>query len=463
MRGNRSCLLRDRTLMFGAIHSEIGEQYDKELISRCNERTFVRLYIVRESRNVETHMKRREVFAGSTAAVLAGMTPWPLNAQTNEHPNLLGYLRTNWSRDLFSFGTYSYLARGSGRRHHRQLAKPIANKVYLAGEASNPNRNSSVHAALESGRLVAATLLKGSAEKIGIIGAGIAGLSAAQILDAAGRDVDVIEARDRIGGRVNTDTSLGFAADLGATWLHGSDGNPLTEVTDQVGMRKAYSDEFWVVRANGRALNDDEVPGWVEEVSNYDNRAGASREAMNEWGYIFTSDYSGEEVLFPDGYGQIFDAFQGGYTLSLNSVVTSIDYAGQKVVVSTEENSQTFDAVIVTVPLGVLKSGTISFAPALPEAYQTAIGVLGYGTLDKIYLQFEDVFWDKEPHNIITPFNGFDRGYFNNWVNLYPTMGKPVLLCFNGGPAALALSSEPDAVVINNARKTILTAYGLPI
>ena len=209
-------------------------------------------------------MERRDLMAGSAAAVLAGLTPWTSRAQSAGPPNLLGYLRTNWSRDPFSYGTYSHLAQGSGRRHHRQLAQPITEKVYFAGEASNPERNSSVHAALESGRLVAASLLGNAAQKIGIIGAGIAGLSAAHALDAAGRDVEVIEARDRIGGRVNTDTSLGFAADLGASWLHGSEGNPLTELIDQLGMRRAISDESWIVRANGRSLNDDEIPaGWT--------------------------------------------------------------------------------------------------------------------------------------------------------------------------------------------------------
>ena len=116
--------------------------------------------------------------------------------------------------------------------------------------------------------------------------------------------------------------------------------------------------------------------------------------------------------------------------------------------------------MIVTVPLGVLKAGSIAFTPSLPGRTQRAIDVLGYGTLDKIYLQFDEVFWDEEPHNIITPFNGFEPGYFNSWVNLYPTMGTPVLLCFNGGPAALTLSSKPDEAVIKNAQKTILTAYG---
>ena len=225
-------------------------------------------------------------------------------------------------------------------------------------------------------------------------------------------------------------------------------------------MRKAISDVSWVVRANGRALNEDEVPSWVDEIASYNNRAGVSRDSMNEWGYVFTSDYGGEEILFPDGYGQILDAFREDYGLNLNTVVTSIDYSGSSVTVTSETETQAFDAVIVTVPLGVLKAGSIAFTPSLPGRTQRAIDVLGYGTLDKIYLQFDEVFWDEEPHNIITPFNGFEPGYFNSWVNLYPTMGKPVLLCFNGGPAALTLSSKPDEAVIKNAQKTILTAYG---
>ena len=167
-------------------------------------------------------MDRRELVTLSAATVLSGLIPWTSNAQQLDQPNLLGYLRTNWSRDPFSYGTYSHLARGSSRKHHRQLCKPIAEKVYLAGEASNPDRNSSVHAALESGRLVAATIMESSSQRIGIIGAGIAGLSAAQLLHNAGRDVEVIEARDRIGGAlipINHLDSLQISGRVGFTDL----------------------------------------------------------------------------------------------------------------------------------------------------------------------------------------------------------------------------------------------------
>ena len=61
-----------------------------------------------------------------------------------------------------------------------------------------------------------------------VIGAGVAGLSAARELSAAGRDVLVLEARDRIGGRTWTVDLAGAPADLGASWIHGPHENPLT-------------------------------------------------------------------------------------------------------------------------------------------------------------------------------------------------------------------------------------------
>ena len=209
-------------------------------------------------------------------------------------------------------------------------------------------------------------------------------------------------------------------------------------------MRKVNFDTSWIARRAGHEIPQAELPDWLNDIASYDNTAGTSRSSINEWGYWFTDDYGGEEILFPDGYDRIFDAFRGGYQLTLNQIVTGIDYSGKQARVLTRKDEHVFDAVIVTVPLGVLKAGTLTFNPDLPQSVQNAIKRLGYGTLDKIYMQFDTVFWDQEPHNILTPDNGLEPGFFNSWVNLYPVTGKPVLLCFNGGPAALALASEND-------------------
>ena len=112
-------------------------------------------------------MKRRDMLAGTGTTVLSGLLPWTATAQSSQEPKLIGFMRTNWSRDPFSFGTYSHIAKGSQRKDHRRLAEPVADKVYFAGEAANPDRNSSVHAALESGRLVASQIAASGHKRIG--------------------------------------------------------------------------------------------------------------------------------------------------------------------------------------------------------------------------------------------------------------------------------------------------------
>ncbi|CAI7653045.1 unnamed protein product, partial [Penicillium discolor] len=69
-----------------------------------------------------------------------------------------------------------------------------------------------------------------------VVGAGVAGLTAARLLRDAGRTVVVLEARDRIGGRVHTDRSDG-TLDLGASWIHGIDGSSVAAAAEAFGMR----------------------------------------------------------------------------------------------------------------------------------------------------------------------------------------------------------------------------------
>ena len=78
----------------------------------------------------------------------------------------------------------------------------------------------------------------GEPRRVVVIGAGLAGLAAANALVSSGIEVVVVEARDRIGGRTHT-ASLGEATvDLGAMWIHNPKGNPLTELAGRIGARR---------------------------------------------------------------------------------------------------------------------------------------------------------------------------------------------------------------------------------
>ena len=81
---------------------------------------------------------------------------------------------------------------------------------------------------------------KSSGERVLVIGAGIAGLGAARQLLAAGHEVVVLEGRDRIGGRIWTSERwAGAPMDLGASWIHGIEDNPITALADQFGVKRA--------------------------------------------------------------------------------------------------------------------------------------------------------------------------------------------------------------------------------
>ena len=82
-----------------------------------------------------------------------------------------------------------------------------------------------------------------------MIGAGVSGLEAATRLAARGADVTVLEARDRVGGRIRTDTSWGTPVELGATWIHGVTGNPMVPVTRDAGLSLSAADYSFDTRS----------------------------------------------------------------------------------------------------------------------------------------------------------------------------------------------------------------------
>ena len=103
-----------------------------------------------------------------------------------------------------------------------------------------------------------------------------------------------------------------------------------------------------------------------------------------------------------------------------------------------------FEAVIVTVPLGVLKSGSLTFAPALPDWKQGAIDRLGMGLLSKVCLRFDQPFWDPTAFRLL---HDAVPGRFNQFVNLMPSTGFPVLVAFHGGSDADALERLSDGEI----------------
>ncbi|MET1415644.1 FAD-dependent oxidoreductase [Roseibium sp. HPY-6] len=372
-----------------------------------------------------------------------------------------GYIRTNWSRDPYSLGSYSYVAKGAQRRHHAVLGEPFRDRLFFAGEATHPNYNSSVHAAYESGIIAAEAVFETDANTVGIVGAGASGLTAATALVGEGYDVTVLEARDRIGGRIWTDNSLGTPFDLGASWIHGADGNPLTDLAGSLGLEMKATSKNYIVRGgDGRRIDDADVPEWLENVVSVQHTAGADMNEINSLAYWRDSDYGGDEVILPGGYDQLLNAVPDNIDIRLGHVVTNVVVEENSVQLQDQTGQHhSFDAMILTTSLGVLKNGAIAFSPPLPREKVDAIVKLGMGTLDKVYLRYDEVFWDADVTWIATPENGLPQGQFNQWFNLVPYTGQPVIMALNGAQPALDLSELPDAEIVKRAQQTLELAY----
>lgn len=327
-----------------------------------------------------------------------------------------------------------------------------------------------------------------------VIGAGMAGLVAARLLHDAGFAVTVLEARSRLGGRVWTDQRLGVPVDLGGSWIHGADHNPLSDWCRTLGIDLAITsdderywyegsvmvgrNEVWRRAWRGRLLAalaltgaatlhrwrrrlggqprhsladvvnpilrsrllptlDRRVLSWI--VSTAEGVQGAPAEYIDieDW---FPGEAHGVNVVPVGGYKQLIDDAAHGVAIRLNTPVARIVYGDTGVHVVTAAERIPADAVVVTVPLGILQSGKLQFDPPLPTAKQAAIQRIGYGgegVLSKIIMRFPRRFWpDDKQWFISLPSEPAQRGRFGSWLNLERIVGQPVLMAFANGHAA---------------------------
>ncbi len=347
-----------------------------------------------------------------------------------------------------------------------------------------------------------ASSTRGEGLTVIVVGAGVAGLTSARDLQNAGAQVIVLEARDRIGGRTTTIVREGFALDLGASWIHGVDGNPVTDLAAEVGADLIATDVesaigFDAATPNGlvddaalaragarldaaveagydadrdqpvRLVVDAAVRGASADearlirflaASAIENEYAGSIDQLSAWWFDEAGGFGGGDAMIAGGYGQLPAMLADELDVRLTTVVTGITWSDDGVVVQTASDSVEADAVIVTVPLGVLQSGAISVEPALPEAHQAAIAGLGMGVLNKVFLQFDEIFWDDTVDWIgIVPPDSLDP--WVDWVTVGRAEDVPVLLGFAAGDLGRRVDVMSDEQVVASALATLRTAY----
>ncbi|WP_315107537.1 NAD(P)/FAD-dependent oxidoreductase [uncultured Microbacterium sp.] len=344
-----------------------------------------------------------------------------------------------------------------------------------------------------------------------IMGAGVAGLTAARLLQDAGRTVVVLEARDRIGGRVHTDRTDGIV-DLGASWIHGVDGSPVAAAAEAFGMRTV---EFTVGGfqvdsrpiayhgPDGRPLSAEETRAFAADVHAVDavlpDIIAASRptasyrdvtdEALSRQGWsaertqrvreylehraeeqygawiedlaahgLDDDAIEGDEVVFPDGYGVLPERLAEGLDIRLEHLVTRVDWSDDGVWVRTSHGDFSGDTTVITVPVGVLQAGTMEIVPPLPPVNAEALGRLRMNAFEKVFLRFPTRFWEDGVYALRQ--QGPEARWWHSWYDLTALHDEPLLLTFAAGPAAAATRDWSDAEVQASIMAQLRRLYG---
>lgn len=339
-----------------------------------------------------------------------------------------------------------------------------------------------------------------------VVGAGVAGLAAARLLVEAGVPVRVLEARDRIGGRIETERRQGVTLDLGASWIHGYAGNPLTALAREArattratsyssavryvapalaanGLRAPdtgrWSALVRVSRRHSWSLEGDESvaaalrrelpPAGRSVTERADLAFHLNATLVTEWG-ADARDLSsrhaddgrefgtyGEDLLFPDGYDRVVAHLARDLSIDTGVTVAEIDWSGDPVELRTGAGTVRASAAVVTVPVEVLRQGAVRFTPDLPGPAATALHAIRTGVLSKTFLHFPEPFWPREVdwHEYLGPV----PGRWSQWLSL-PGAGAAVLVGFHGGDAARAIEAAAPRAVAAQAMRTLRRMFG---
>ena len=207
-----------------------------------------------------------------------------------------------------------------------------------------------------------------------VIGAGVAGLSAARDLTDAGKNVTVIEARDRIGGRMWTQTgTLSAPVELGAQFIHGRNASTWELVRRQGLQTHTHGNTFSRTRVGGP---------WKRKNLKFPNNF---------------------QVI--GGYNQILAPLAHNLSIQLNTVAQRVEHSPGHVVVHAEQEGRrvTYQAraAVVALPVAVLNADAVEFSPALPDEKVEAFGAVPHVAISKALMEFDrPVFPDDADHVI---------------------------------------------------------------
>ncbi|XP_022094556.1 polyamine oxidase-like [Acanthaster planci] len=352
-----------------------------------------------------------------------------------------------------------------------------------------------------------------------ILGAGASGLQAARTLHDAGLDdFIIIEAADRIGGRVHSTQFAGVTVNLGALWA-APENSPTDQIVKKLDLSRHMSnyDSLTIRNTTGddvtdeadanyerlekginklqelqmKMLKDDNIPDMSQRsalrIGGWQQPQSAIDKAIEWFGFDFEygeppevsstkeavvalGDETIDYITDDRGFGQIFDEVAGFLKTPeyinhtrLNQKVVSIDHTDDLSVVVTCEDGTRYvgEYVLITFSIGVLQNDLIQFIPPLPEWKDVEIKKFHMAAYTNIYVSFPSKFWDDTEWIL---YASERRGYYPLFLNyqaegLYPS-GTPMMLITVAGDESRRVEAQPLAKTKHEIQEVLRNMYG---
>ena len=332
-----------------------------------------------------------------------------------------------------------------------------------------------------------------TAPEVIVIGAGGAGLTAAKELMKSGVSALVLEARDRIGGRAFTDTSLGVPWDRGCSWLHSPNVNPWVNYARQNDFELVPDATARHIYEGSRRMGDRETAGYravTERMARELDDAAPPRPRhsrcgmpsrrrrspipgtrwrrpdLTGWEGIEPANYSvldsagyvedGDDLMIPRGYGALLAHYAKDVDVRLNAPVSRIRWNATGVSAETKGGAVSARVAIVALPSTVVADGAVIFAPNLPVEVLQAHHDLPLGLLDKIALKFKRNVFPSER----TEFLQLRRADGRSLSFLTRHWDSNVGVAFAGGRYARELEGAGEAGAIEQALSELASMLG---
>src|SRR6516165_9855249 len=327
---------------------------------------------------------------------------------------------------------------------------------------------------------------------VAVIGAGAAGIGAARRLaERSSVSVLVLEARNRVGGRVHTIEPAGFPCDRGAEWLHSADRNPLSPIAQRLGFSVHSRPPTWTTRLRHSGETLEAEADWIatREAQHRARRKAAAQpadsslaslvapggrwnqllDATSTWGNGAELDRvsvkdnvryedSGTNWRLHEGYGRLFEALAEALPVARNAAVSRVDHAGRAIRLETARGTIAAKCVIVSVPTSIIAGEIIRFDPLLPDKIDAAAG-LPLGVDDKLFISLAGRLPGIE-HDAYLVGSTTSRETMSYQVR---PLDRPAVYCFCGGRFAAALEREGEGAMFDFAAGELTRLLGSEI